>query len=345
MAQGVLVIMEQREGVFRKTAFESVSEGRRIADTLNTSLSALVMGSGIEGTAAEIEKYGAGAVVLKSLFEEQINHEIGSLIKNNDHSTAEAYLSNYARENTVSQYISLIETAKKQVEIPVIASINCVSAEDWVSYAKRIQECGADALELNIHIIPTSKSETGKEIEEKYYKIIGEVEEYISIPIAIKISNQFSNILNLIHNFEARDVEGVVLFNRFYEPDLDIKNMKFKSSGVFSTPEEIRHTLRWIAILYASRNKIDISASTGIHDAEAVIKVLLAGADSAQICSVLYQKGLSEIKTIIAGIENWMNEMSFEKISDFKGLLSYEEIKNPAVYERAQFMKYFSGIE
>ena len=292
---------------------------------------------------SEMEKRGAGAVVLKSLFEEQIQFEINHALAKSKNTVADKMIENYVRENSVSEYLNLLETAKKEVEIPIIASINCISAKNWTDYAQRLEYSGADALELNINIIPTSSSIESLDIENQYLEIISKIKSIIKIPVAVKISSHFTNILNFAAKLEKLNVEGVVLFNRFFEPDIDIYSMNLKAAPVFSSPSDFRHTLRWIGILDASREKIDISASTGIHDAEGFIKSLLAGAQTAQICSVLYQKGMPEIANILSGLKDWMKKYEIENIEDFRGKLSYKNIPNPEVYERSQFMKYFSG--
>ncbi len=308
----------------------------------------IVSSSGLTNSADKIKKLeqaGAGAVVMKSLFEEQINHEAGRMIDESEYPEAEEYIYNYVKENSVSEYLKTIKEAKAAVKIPVIASINCASAKDWTGFAKEIQEAGADALELNMHIIPVTKSRGPVEFEQLYFDIVEKVKSLISIPVAVKISYHFSNILNFVHQLEARKVEGVVLFNRFYEPDINIDTLKFSTSKIFSTPDDIRHSLRWIGILNSFKNRIEVSATTGIHSAEGVIKMLLAGAETTQICSILYKNDINEIGVILDELTKWMDEKSFEKIGDFRGLLSYKSTKHPAVYERAQFMKYFSKVE
>lgn len=293
----------------------------------------------------EIEQKGAAAVVLKSLFEEQIHYEIRSALAKSKNQEADKLLENYVRENSVSDYLNLIESAKKQVEIPIIASINCVSSKKWTVFAERLENSGADALELNINIIPTSKTTESAELENQYFNIVAEVKNRIKIPVAVKIGSHFTNILNFVHRLENIGVEGIVLFNRFYEPDFDINAMNMKPSPILSSHHDLQHTLRQIGLLSASSEKIDISASGGIHNAEGMIKSLLAGAQTTQICSVLYQKGFREIETILAGLTDWMRKMNFQTIEDFRGKLSYREIPNPEIYERSQFMKHFSDLE
>jgi dihydroorotate dehydrogenase (fumarate) len=293
----------------------------------------------------KLEEHGAGAVVLKSVFEEQINHETSSLLQHNEYPEAGDYILNYAKENTLNEYVDLIKGAKQAVSIPVIASINCVSDMDWTNFAKDFEEAGADALELNIHIVVSDRDISSADLEQKYLDIIHKVKQSINIPIAAKIGNHFSNIGNIVDRIYAQGAAGVVLFNRFYEPDIDIENMKFTSSEVFSNPSDIRHSLRWVGILSDLIPNIEISASTGIHDGEAAIKMLLAGAQSVQVCSTLYKNGIGELEKIIKKVSDWMDHKNYESLADFRGIMSYKDIKNPSIYERAQFIKYFSSVE
>jgi len=292
----------------------------------------------------EIEKAGAGAVVLKSIFEEQLKHEANQYIVDNDYPEAEDYIRNYTRDNSVDKYLDLIEDAKNQVKIPVIASVNCVTSSEWVNFAKKIEEAGADALEVNVFFLPVNKEASSLDYEKVYCDLADELKQRLSIPVAFKLGRQFSNLTNLVNRLYHRKLDGVVLFNRFYEPDIDVDKLKLTAAEVFSTPSEIRQTLRWVGIVAGSVEDIDISASTGVHDGESVIKLLLAGASAVQVCSVLYKNGIPFLKSIINEIEVWMNKNSFNSIDDFKGKLSYRSIKDPALYERSQFMRHFSSI-
>lgn len=290
-----------------------------------------------------IEQAGAGAIVLKSLFEEQINFEAGSLIMDHDYPEAEDYIKNYTKSNSVENYLSLIEVAKKSVSIPVIASINCVTASDWIGFSRKIEEAGADALELNVYFIPTDKFRPSADFENIYYQLARQVTKIISIPVSMKLGNQFTNVLGVVDQLYALGTKGVVLFNRFYEPDIDIYNMELSSADVLSNSSDIRHVLRWIALISDKVSKVDISASTGVHSYEAVVKQLLAGAKTVQVCSLLYKKGIQEIANLVSGLEDWMNKKGFNEVKEFRGKMSYRNIPDPSVYERSQFMKYFSN--
>lgn len=296
----------------------------------------------------EIEKNGAAAVVLKSLFEEQINHMINKTMHNQGdtfgYPEADDYISNYTRDNDIDVYLKLIKGAKEAVDIPVIASINCVSSADWISFASKMQEAGADGLELNIFILPSDPKRDAAQNEAVYFDIIEKVKKEVTIPVAIKISSYFSGMANMALKLSWTGIKGMVLFNRFFSPDIDIDNFKVTATNVFSHPEELAMSLRWVAML-SSRLHCDVAASTGVHDGPAVIKQLLAGAKAVQIASVLYKKGFGEIGGMLKDLEAWMDKHNFESLDDFVGKMSIKEIENPAAFERVQFMKHFAGIE
>jgi dihydroorotate dehydrogenase (fumarate) len=292
----------------------------------------------------KLEEKGAAAVVLKSLFEEQINYETGSLLQHKGYPEAGDYILHYAKEHSLKEYLTLLKEAKNVVSIPVIASINCVSEKDWTSYAKEFEDAGADALELNIHIVVSDRDIVSADVEQKYIDILKKVKQKTTIPIATKIGYHFTNIGHMVDRLNAYGAEGVVLFNRFYEPDIDIDNMKFTSAEIFSNPSDIRNSLRWIGIVSALIPNIQISASTGVHDGKGAIKMLLAGAKTVQVCSTLYKNGIEELTKIIQEISDWMDSKNYERIADFRGIMNYKDIKDPLVYERAQFMKYFSTV-
>jgi len=296
----------------------------------------------------EIEKNGAGAVVLKSLFEEQISNEMNrGLAEAHDASAypeAFDYISNFTKASAVDEYLTLIENAKKTISIPVIASINCVSSADWVEYAKKFEKYGADGIELNIFILPSDFSKSADEIEKTYINIIENVKKHVTIPISVKISEYFTSLAKTVVTLSWTGIKGIVLFNRSYSPDIDINTMQVTSTNVFSSPEEVAHPMRWIALL-SDKAHCDLSGSTGVHNGEAAIKLLLAGASAVQICSVLYKRKFEVIAEMNLFIEQWMKKNNYQSIADFKGKMSYKNIPNPAAYERVQFMKYFAGIE
>jgi dihydroorotate dehydrogenase (fumarate) len=309
----------------------------------------IVSSSGITGSIEKIkeaEKQGAAAVVLKSIFEEQINYEAANYQKQGTADTeAFDYLQGYVSANNLQKHINLIKEAKQAVSIPVIVSINCHSDKKWIDFAHQLQLAGADALELNIYIVPDDRKITGSDIEKQYYSIVKKIVKQISIPVSVKLSYHFTNTVNVVDNLKGLGVKGVVLFNRFYEPDINIDTLEMTSSSVFSSEVDLRFPLRWTAIISDQVSAMDISTSTGVHNAKGLIKLLLAGANTVQLCSVLYQKGLGEIALILNQLEAWMEQHGFETIDNFRGLMSYKSISDPAVYQRSQFMKYFSNFE
>lgn len=294
------------------------------------------------------EKYGAAAVVLKSLFEEQIIHHINKLHQHNDvvyaYPEAEDYLNTYAKDQDIDIHLRLIEMAKKSIGIPVIASVNCASSPEWITYAQQMQNAGADALELNMFILPSNPKKTGEANEAVYFDIILQLIKQVKIPVSLKISYYFSGLANFVLKLSWTGISGMVLFNRFYSPDIDIEKMQVVAGHVFSTPDEIALPLRWVAML-SDRIQCDIAASTGIHDGRAVIKQLLAGAKAVQLASVLYKQGFEVMPEMIHTLEDWMTRHNYSKITDFQGKLSFKEAEDPAAYERVQFMKHFAGIE
>ncbi len=294
----------------------------------------------------ELADNSAGAVVLKSLFEEQIQAELSANLEsyNADYPGATDYIREYTRGNEVGNYLKLISGAKKAVDIPVIASINCVSANEWISFARSLEQEGADAIELNVSLLPSNPKMTSKENEQKYVEIISAVAEMVSIPLALKMSHYSASLANLIQKLSWTDkISGFVLFNRYYAPDIDIEKMVVKSADILSSPAESVGPLRWIALMYGLIEK-DLVASTGIHDSEGAIKQILAGATAVQIVSTVYKNGAGQIETILKGLEEWMIQKSFSSLADFRGKLSYEKATDPAVFERTQFMKYYGGL-
>ncbi len=290
---------------------------------------------------------GAGAVVLKSLFEEQIDAEVKDIEQYSLPSwRPEAF--DYVRGMGMAlgprEYLTLVEEAKKAVTIPVIASLNCISPKWWVEYAKQIVNAGADGLELNISMMPSEPERTGMEIENIYFRILEEVKAHINIPIAVKIGPYFTSMARIADELSKRGASALVLFNRFYQPNIDIEKLELAPGYSFSSPEEIGLSLRWIALL-AGRVKCDMAASTGVHDGAGVIKQLLAGANAVQLCSTLYLNGIKQIGTILKEVEAWMKKHNFKSIDEFRGKLSQTQSDRPELYERIQYIKALVGIE
>ncbi len=294
------------------------------------------------------EQLGAGAVVLKSLFEEQIRQEIAHHINSEQidlqYPEAYDYIKNYSREQQVGRYLELIKTCTQQTTIPIIASVNCISSDEWITYARQIEEAGAHAIELNIFVLPSDPAMDSEKNEKQYFKIIEQVTKSISIPVSIKISYYFSSLAKTVIELSWTGVKGIVMFNRFYSPDIDIDKMEIISSNVFSSYNEITTPLRWIAML-SSRMQCDACASTGAHDGSGVIKLMLAGAKAVQVVSSLYKNSFERISSMNYELKNWMISKDFKTTGDFIGKLSIGKDDNPAALERVQFMKYFSGIE
>ena len=289
----------------------------------------------------------AGAIVLKSFFEEQIMAEVSQNIHNDQSGYTDAYeyIREYTKEHNIDKYLDLIREAKKSVDIPIIASINCISDNEWISYAKKFEEAGADALELNIAILPSDFNVKSEDNEKKYFSITEKVKSQVNIPVALKMSYFSAGLANLIQQLSySGNVDSFVLFNRYYMPDVDIDKLKVTTSSTLSSPSEISTSLRWIALLSESITK-DLVASTGVHDGNAVVKQILAGASAVQIVSAFYKKGPQYINTILKDIEEWMDKKGFANIEDFKGKLSYDKAKNPAVFERTQFMRYYDNVK
>ncbi len=295
----------------------------------------------------EMEAAGIGAVVLKSIFEEQINNEVSNMLgkdtQNTGYPEAEDYIKGYLRNNTVTKHLELLSEVKKAVSVPVIASINCVTSEEWTTFAKDFEEAGADALELNIFYVPNDKNEKPGMVEQLYLDVLGKIKKQVEIPVSVKFGIHHSNIVGMVDKLKSNGADGVVMFNRFYEPDINLDKLELTASEVFSSPNDLRRSLRWIGMVSSSIPKIEIAASTGIHDGSAVIKQLLAGAQVVQLCSTLYINGVAVVPSMLEEILEFMKKWNFKKIEDFRGRLSYKNIPDPLLYERAQFMKYFSN--
>jgi dihydroorotate dehydrogenase (fumarate) len=328
----------------------------------------LIAGScGLTNSIANIKELadkGVGAVVIKSLFEEQIHVDTEKVIKNEngkvttftqapdtilskriyDYDEAYSYIYDFAKRNTLEKYLDFLKEAKKSVDIPVIASINCVSNQDWHSFAKKIEETKVDALELNIYILPSDWRRSGEDNEKVYYDIIREVRNYTNIPLAVKIGFYFSSLAQSVQKLSRSGIKGLVLFNRPYNTDFDIDNINLSHGSIYSLPEEFAHTLRWISIL-SGHVECDLCASTGVHDYKAFVKQLLAGATTVQIVSALYRDGFDVIPDILNKTSDWMKKHGFSDVNAFRGKLSKSNLENPAAIERVQFMKLYSGIE
>ena len=288
---------------------------------------------------------GAGAVVLKSLFEEQIeaeNSPDGEEVDYAIHPEAEEYIKQMGKHLGPDSYLKLIRDAKEAGGIPVIASVNCTSPRWWIDYAKQIQSAGADALELNIALMPR-EGESSEEIESRYEEIVGSVHGEVELPIAVKIGAFFTSLPRFVERLQRAGARSLVLFNRFYQLDIDIDSLELKAGYQFSAPQELHTPLRSISIL-AGETRCELSATTGVHTGADVIKMLLAGAATVQVCSAVYQNGYERITAMNQELSDWMKRHSFNSVEEFRGRLSQAGSEQPEAYERLQYIKALTGI-
>ncbi len=312
----------------------------------------IIVGScGLTGSVRGVERCaeaGAGAVILKSIFEEQIAYEVDAAMAASAdsiwHSEAIAYVANYTEKGSVGRYLSLISDAKKAVDIPVIASVHCVSAEIWADFAARAENAGADALELNAFILPSDPQVDGASIEGVYFDVVRAVTEKVSIPVALKLGSYFSGLANALCKLGDSGIGAVTLFNRFFASDIDTEKLELSAARSLSDANEYLLPLRWVSILHG-RIGCDISATTGVHDVQTIVKLLLAGADTVQVASALYKHGIDYLARLVEDLRAWASAHGFAAIDDFRGMLSQRNAANPAAYERVQFMKFSSGME
>lgn len=292
----------------------------------------------------QLEDAGASAVVVYSLFEEQITHESGELdhyLNYGTESYAEAtsYFPEPEEFNSGPfEYLDHIADLKKAVDIPVIGSLNGVSNGGWAKYAKNIQDAGADALELNIYYIPTDTNLTSTEIENMYIDTLKSVKQNVTIPVSIKLSPFFTSMPNVARTLDDVGADGLVLFNRFYQPDFDLEKLEVVPNLQLSTQWEMRLPLRWIAILY-SHVKANLAATSGIHNYEDVLKIMMAGGDVAMMASELLENGVGRISEILKRMQKWMEQHEYDSIELMKGSMSQKSVAEPAAFERANYMK------
>lgn len=293
------------------------------------------------------EDAGAGAVVLPSVFEEQLRHEsaeLDAMLEKGAESYAEAL--NYfpqVGEYRVGpdDYLELIQQAKAATRLPIIASLNGTSVGGWTEYARQIQQAGADALELNIYYIPTDSELPGAAVEKTYVDILRSVKAAVTLPVSVKLGPYFSNMAHMARQLEQAGADGLVLFNRFYQPDIDLENLEVEHSILLSTPQARRLPLRWIAILYG-RVRCSLAATSGIHTAYDALKMLMAGADVTMLCSVLLRKGMAHLAVIEQEMKRWLEEHEYESLAQLKGSMSQSKCPDPTAFERAQYMRIIS---
>jgi dihydroorotate dehydrogenase (fumarate) len=290
----------------------------------------------------EFEQAGAGAIVLKSLFEEQIGMYCDSFMHSLDAPEAADYIEHYAKSQQIEEYLTLIKETKTACSIPVIASINCYRAEVWADYARLIEDAGADALELNIFFLFTELDFSFDAAVRLYSSILQKVRKQLKIPVIVKIGKNFSNIPALANILKSQGADGIVLFNRYYQTDINIQKEKIVAGRLYSSHVELSDTLRWTALVAGKVPGLSISSSTGIHDWPDVIKCLMAGASAAQLCSAIYIHGPEIITKMLSAIHEWMKQKKYRAVSEFIGKLRYDKLEDHTLYERCQFMKYYS---
>ena len=300
--------------------------------------------------ARRLEDAGAAAIVMYSLFEEQITHESHELdhyLERGTHSYAES-LSYFPDLDTYNMgpepYLEHLYKVKQAVGIPVIGSLNGISTGGWVDYAQRIEQAGADALELNIYYLPTDPDLSSAELEDEYVRLVREVRATVKIPIALKLSPFFTALPHVAKRFVLAGANGLVLFNRFYQPDFDLEELEVVSNVELSTSYEVRLPLRWIALLYG-RIKADFALTSGVHTAQDVLKAMMAGASVTMMTSALLQHGMGRLMHILTDMQEWMVEHEYESIEEMKGSMSQRAVADPAAFERANYMKALNSYD
>ena len=296
------------------------------------------------GKIRHMEDAGASAVVLYSLFEEQLRLETYEL-----HHHLSAGTDSFPEAQSFfpepdefqlgpEEYLEHIRKAKEAVKMPVIASLNGTTLGGWTDFAKQIQQAGADALELNIYYIPTDINLSGAAVEQTYLEILGAVKSAVRIPVAVKLSPFFSNFANMAKRLDDAGADGLVFFNRFYQPDLDVEALEVQPSVLLSTPQALRLPLRWIAMLHG-KIEADLAATSGIHTSRDVLKMLMAGANVTELCSVLLARGIDHIQVIETGLREWMQEHWYDSVTQLQGSMSQMKCPDPSAFERAQYMR------
>jgi len=301
-------------------------------------------------TVKELEAAGISAIVMYSLFEEQIIHESLEL----DHflfygTEISAEIDSFYPQSgkytlKADAYVEQLRKIKQAVKIPVIGSLNGVSSGGWTKYAKKIEQAGADALELNLYFLPTNPNQTATQIEDNYITLVHDIRSNINIPLAVKLSPFFTSIPNIAKRLVEAGANGLVLFNRFYQPDFDLEALEVVPNLILSTSNELRLPLRWIAILYG-QIKADLALTTGIHTAEDVVKTTMAGASVAMTASLLLAQGINRIPVLLADLEKWMTAHEYESIQQMRGSLSQKSTAEPAAFERANYMKVLNSFK
>jgi dihydroorotate dehydrogenase (fumarate) len=297
-----------------------------------------------------LEEAGASAVVLHSLFEEQLQQE-GSQAEphlnggSDRRAESPAYFPKAIEFRTRPEdYLNHIRKAKDAVDIPIIASLNGATLGGWAKYARQIEQAGADAIECNIYFVPTKMGVSGSDIEQTYIDILREVKISVRIPVAVKLSPFFSNFANMAKRLDQTGADGLVLFNRFYQPDIDLDELEIRPSVLLSSPHELRLPLTWIGILYG-RVRASLAGTSGVHGPEDVVKLLLAGADITMLCSALLRNGINHLRVIEGGLQQWMEQRDYESVREMQGSMSQLRYSNPGAFERAQYTRAVKGLQ
>ncbi|NBK21608.1 MAG: dihydroorotate dehydrogenase-like protein [Spirochaetia bacterium] len=318
---------------------------------LNLKNPIIVGSSPLTATLSSLKKCedaGVGAVVLKSIFEEQIEGDSDALIDETQeylvHADAYGFMKGSSMEQAIDKHLILLEEAKKALDIPIIASINCRTNGSWIEYINRFVACGADAIELNHYIVAADMSVDGSAIEKNYLALVKAARKKTKVPLSLKMSSSFSSLANLLFKLDQQSIDGVVLFNRFFSPDINTKELTFGSAHMFSSEDEYAQSLRWTALM-SEDLRYDICAATGIHSGDTIVKQLLAGAKAVQLCSALMKHGLSTVSKMTDEVSSWMDAHEFTRIADFNGQLAQERIADPSKWERTQYMRSLLGAK
>lgn len=307
----------------------------------------IISSSGLTNSVEKIKKLeeaGAGAVVLKSVFEEQINIQAGQM-SGYDSPEADDYLNAYVRSNALNEHIELIKEAKKSCNIPIIASINCYTKSEWTDFAKIMEDAGADAIEINILSLQTEKDYEYGNFEHLHIDVLKNIKKAVRIPVIMKLGSNLTNPIALINQLYANGADAIVLFNRFYQPDINIDTLTYTSSNVFSGSNELAEKIRWTAIASAAVPQMNFAISGGVHCGKGVIKSILAGASAVEVCSAIYQYGNKEISEMLNELSNWMESKDYKNIEQIKGIMNANAAGSINPFERTQFMKYYSNHE
>lgn len=306
----------------------------------------IVSSSGLTDSAAKnarLSEAGAGAIVLKSLFEEQITLDVELHSSADMHTEGDDYLSYYICGHKLAEYLDLIKESKRLCDVPVIASVNCYSDSEWEDFAVQIEAAGADALEINMLSLQTALDYKYGSYEQRHIDVLSHLRKKVKLPIIMKLGDNLTNPVALIDKLYAHGAAAVVLFNRFYQPDIDINNLAHSSGSVLSHADELPRALRWTGIASAAVRGLDFAVSGGVHDGAGIVKSILAGASAVEVCTALYQKSAAVIKESLDFVEKWMDAKGMKDIEQFKGMLNLKDLEGVNTFERTQFLKYYSS--